>query len=935
MERITRLVKIRARRPNELVQTEDVFTTDEKTVTLRSTELSKDTKIKVDACLSNNESPDSIASAFLNPLIAESLAGVNGVFLTLGAEKTGKADIMSGKANGLYALGIKNLFQAITEKEKRRKNSKLKFEYLVRMSFFEVCEENIRDLLATVDTASLSSSSNASADNNADQTPKAVVAGTNPASSSSSKSGGPAKKIQCRDTLEYGTVLENCSSPVIFQSGGSGATSSSSSSTQQAEQAALHFLAEGMKNRYSSLQKKLTTGLKLEILQDRQIYSNLLLLEAQATNCLAENRTQVQLREGFDAFKSMYNLYDVAVSYHPDAVGDVRKSCLTHLLKEVFNGQNVNCTTLLCLQQNQPRVSAKGLELLHSLGSIRLAPVRFDAKANLLVRAMKRELLQMLKNFKSRGGGGGMEASSLDGGPGAIGSAMTAGGGGYGAASATPGNEQVKRIQALEGEQLQLQSQLSKLTDEKQKLQSSLEERKKKYDTVLLSVMQLKKQRLDAQFDKLKTSRYLVDAVNKLKKLEKQKEDKDFAKKQKTLDFEKEVVELTIDQKKQKKEIEELKGRKQDLEQRLKETEDDLEKQKKLISMMKLDKAKQDGQHEEANVELLNLMNAKNELEKKYQQLQLKFNDVNTKLEIIQSMQTNKEDEVTHLRDRVTTLKQQLEKEIVDKQEKISKLEEMKEQQEKLKKLQNDLQSEKIEKDTLFNENKKELELMKSEKQLKELEVERLKQEFEHVKTGMEKGFLALTKQLNPSDVFKQANDAQAWEVDKLKQMVTDLEGKLSEARDKLINTVNSPVVSPKRERKEQLLHDEVKRLREELQKQNGNNNGNNNSRSVHDDNLKLKVELDAANSRVEELEDRMRKVELNSGDVSPKSQSFLQQQCKYLEEQVLHMEKERAKLLVRATSAEEELVEVQTQMQFLIEDYEKRIADLIAQNVG
>eukprot|EP00392_Amoebophrya_sp_AT5.2_P019135 g19868.t1 len=206
----------------------------------------------------------------------------------------------------------------------------------------------------------------------------------------------------------------------------------------------------------------------------------------------------------------------------------------------------------------------------------------------------------------------------------------------------------------------------------------------------------------------------------------------------------------------------------------------------------------------------------------------------------------------------------------------------------------------------------------------------------------MEKGFLALTKQLNPSDVFKSAESANEWEVHRLKAAVTDLEQKLSDARSVMIQ---SPATSPKRERKEQMLHDEIKRLREELKTYSseqselrggglGGSGGvmSEQTRQLHDANLQLKVELEAAESRVQELEERTRRLELQAGDAggdrSPKTRdvSLLQQQCKYLETSVLELERERARLLVRATSAEEELAEVQKQMQTMILDYERRL---------
>ena len=93
----------------------------------------------------------------------------------------------------------------------------------MRISFFEVCDENIRDLLLP---------------DNEKQT----------------------DAIRLADTLEYGTVLDNCSSPSVGK---------------YAE--AMKLMEAGFKRRYTSISKKVITGLRIEVLQDRAVYSVLVL----------------------------------------------------------------------------------------------------------------------------------------------------------------------------------------------------------------------------------------------------------------------------------------------------------------------------------------------------------------------------------------------------------------------------------------------------------------------------------------------------------------------------------------------------------------------------------------------------------------------------------------------------------------------------------
>ncbi|CAD7938255.1 unnamed protein product [Amoebophrya sp. A25] len=899
MERVLRVVKLRPRPGDETGAAEDI-TWDSETIGVRGSNV-KDLKIKVDKVLDTTVGSEYVATNYVTPLAAEVLAGVSGVFLCFGAEKTGRSRVMDGR-NGLFALSLRNVFSMLEEKQQRRAAARQpqKLEFVVRISFFEICDENVRDLLR-------------------DDNQKAAV--------------GP---IRLSDTLEYGTVLDNCSSPAVPRSAD-----------------AMKLLEAGLKRRYSSVSRKLITGLRIEVLQDRTIYSNLLVLEGQTTNPLLERRSVVQLRDGYDAFRSLFHFHDLVQAYHPDAVADVRRSCLTWLLKDVLQGQNAQMCCMLCVQQGEPRATRKGMEMLHGLGNIRLAPVRYDPRVSALCRAMRREMLQKASSGDAdvAGGSGGDAgaAASAGAGGGSAGSLFSNAG-----TSGVSGNEQQKRINALEGEALTLEARLAKSENEKRRAQADLETQRRKYDETLLAFVALKKQRLQKESEKLEKARALVEMSRKFNKLEEKWEKAQYSEKDKLVNFEKEIVELTFERQKRVEEAEKLEKTLAELRSEKAELEEEGEKVKRALSLVKLERARGEGQTEELNAELAKLLAEKSESEKKYGQMSVKYSEIVTRLETLNAAQTANDDQLSTFRDRVASLKTQLERETQRSFEKGEKVEALQQKEKELLARLNTLESEGLEHEKETLELKKTAESERNQRSVKELEIERLKQEFEHVKTGMEKGFLALTKQLNPSDVFKQAGEANEWEITRLKKTVEDLELRLSEARQQM---VSSPVTSPKRERREEQLHEEIKRLRHELKHQRQeqqkqeqaetaktsevtfSSNGSaatvhrsDAERELHDANLQLKLELEAAESRVQELEDRTRRLELlqNDGrDGGAPDEQALRQQCRYLEASVLELEQERARLLVRATSAEEQLSEVQFQMQDLIRDYEAQLAAL------
>ena len=126
-------------------------------------------------------------------------------------------------------------------------------------------------------------------------------------------------------------------------------------------------------------------------------FAPLLVVEAGALNCIGEDRQAVQLRAGHDAYRGIFGLKDLSEDHDPDLVGNVTQSRLTWLLRDVFFGQNVKCTVLLCLsrKEKEKKLNKYALELLERLGSLRTTPVPFEPKAAQNAKALRREALQL------------------------------------------------------------------------------------------------------------------------------------------------------------------------------------------------------------------------------------------------------------------------------------------------------------------------------------------------------------------------------------------------------------------------------------------------------------------------------------------------------------------------------------------------------------
>eukprot|EP00929_Paragymnodinium_shiwhaense_P083600 TRINITY_DN44610_c0_g2_i4.p1 TRINITY_DN44610_c0_g2~~TRINITY_DN44610_c0_g2_i4.p1 ORF type:complete len:874 (-),score=270.07 TRINITY_DN44610_c0_g2_i4:21-2642(-) len=133
------------------------------------------------------------------------------------------------------------------------------------------------------------------------------------------------------------------------------------------------------------------------------LYGKLMIVEAPPLNCLAEDRGLVQLREGFDTYRGLYHLRTLVHNWQPRQAGDVAATALTLLLREALCGGSVSLTALLCLQQGQPAVSRVALEFLDEFEKVETNPVNFDHRVAGFARAARAERVNLARGVGAHG----------------------------------------------------------------------------------------------------------------------------------------------------------------------------------------------------------------------------------------------------------------------------------------------------------------------------------------------------------------------------------------------------------------------------------------------------------------------------------------------------------------------------------------------------
>ena len=226
------------------------------------------------------------------------------------------------------------------------------------------------------------------------------------------------------------------------------------------------------------------------------LFSRFMLISAQAVDCLVEDRDVVQMKNGFNAFRSAFGLKDLAsiASEGPKGLMDCGSSALTLLLKEVLIGGSVVCSVIACIQQLQKDKTEQVLDIVKKLGSLSTNPVPMESRLIGLVRALRAQLL--LASRASQIG------NTNDTEPRANAEAME------------------RALRQIEGELLQEKLERVKAVDERNYLNKRVEDIKEKYKSAMGEQIALQKELLETEEMRVELSQAVVTLQAKLLDLE-------------------------------------------------------------------------------------------------------------------------------------------------------------------------------------------------------------------------------------------------------------------------------------------------------------------------------------------------------------------------------------------------------------------------------
>ena len=127
--------------------------------------------------------------------------------------------------------------------------------------------------------------------------------------------------------------------------------------------------------------------------KNQYLYSRLIIINTLAMDCLGLDRDAVQTKNGYHAYRSAFALQDVLDIVPGKSLVDYSQASLTWLLKEALTGGSVVCAVLVCLQQQQGKLSKAVMDVAAKLCSFKTHPVPMDNRLLGLMRTIRGQAL--------------------------------------------------------------------------------------------------------------------------------------------------------------------------------------------------------------------------------------------------------------------------------------------------------------------------------------------------------------------------------------------------------------------------------------------------------------------------------------------------------------------------------------------------------------
>jgi len=521
------------------------------------------------------------------PLVEAALRGNNAVFICMGSDDAGKSFTLDGR-KGVCCETIRLLHGDLMDrKTEKMKDSSSSYSFTMKMRYYELYNEYVNDLLA--------------------------------------ERGGQV--IQVQDTVD-GVQVKGLTGFAIASS-----------------QEAADMIEKAQHKRNRSTKKKTHTVLQLEVTQvdHKQAYglfAKVLIIEMAALDCLGEDRDVVQLKEGFNAFRGVYNFCDLVYNWQPKQVGEVNASLLTWLLHDLFAGGNLYATVLLCIQHMQYPVSIKALDLLKALTQVRTNPVAFDNRLAGLYRALKAETLQTKQSLASlQQYAHGVEVE-----------------------------EKTKRhIHELEGRVLEEEIGRVKALEEKRFLQGKVEELKEKYKNTVVAQAETQKSMIVSEEERLKLSQALVTMQIRMITMQNDLSEQQYQDTAKIVTFEQDLVDLTTQVKRKTDELASMEEKLNKTEKDRKAIEMELITSRNNWQNAQSELEMKELKNEESRAEMEKFMESKKYLEKRFEGAECELKETKTGHSDLSKALGVSEEKNGKLEQRVKELEKALEKETTDR----------------------------------------------------------------------------------------------------------------------------------------------------------------------------------------------------------------------------------------------------------------------------
>eukprot|EP00003_Mantamonas_plastica_P002705 TRINITY_DN1206_c0_g2_i10.p1 TRINITY_DN1206_c0_g2~~TRINITY_DN1206_c0_g2_i10.p1 ORF type:complete len:879 (-),score=332.36 TRINITY_DN1206_c0_g2_i10:832-3468(-) len=481
--------------------------------------------------------------------------GTNGCVLAMGPTGAGKSFTVEGSSGsrGMIAYAAQQLFQILEEKS-GSVGSGNEYDYSVRIQYMELLNEEIQDLLVTSNTDLLLTEN--------------------------TQQGTIVNGLSWHDVDSTDEMLD------LVAKGKMSRSNSNTDGGNTREKAASIFVVE-------LEQTSVING------RPSRFVSRLQMVDTPATDILLDSMTGVRQKESATMNKGIISLANIVrklgrSNRSQDVFVNYRQSKLTALLEDALGG---NCiTSVICaLRRDDAEGSLATAELCQLMRNIRNFPLLNDGTVQAILGKYRTSIKQLREELL-------------------MSQEVSAGGNGFGGGNDEQQSAQLMKIHDLEGQIVQENLEKAQLLEEKEQMYRKLVELRDKYNALVESKTDLKSNLIEQEEEKLHVSKALLELQIENTKLQESRETDKYEMVNKLLTAENDLLEMQMKHEGTEKKMEELEKMCEGLVNEKKALAMEFVAVKENLLTMENELEVEKAKNQEVGLELLTLVNAKEQL---------------------------------------------------------------------------------------------------------------------------------------------------------------------------------------------------------------------------------------------------------------------------------------------------------------------------------